>query len=86
MSVAGRFLSKALENPDEWEVTTHWIVHLPSKTQWWTSTGVWFFQGYDATPKCLTFFEKFWLYYKMNKMLQEKAALMFKRGLFNQEK
>lgn len=74
LSSAGKALLEALEqHPEEFESTTHTLVHKPSNTTWWISNGGFFFNGYDTTPKVLNLLERHYLYYK-TKQAQKRAV------------
>lgn len=79
MSAAGRALSKALDNPDDWEITQYTVKHKPSKQVFWTGLGGFFFDGYDAsgTPSCLGLLERHWLYWKARNLFVALVAARF---------
>lgn len=81
MSAAGRMLSQALDDPDAWQLETHVLYHKPSGTRWWVGNGWMFFNGYSDTSKCLTMFERFWLYRKYKRMMNLKIAGQLAKGV-----
>lgn len=83
MSAAGRMLSKALDDPDDWAVQHGNAYHAKSGTHWKVGESWLWFNGTDGTHACLSLFEKWWLYRKFKRMMNAKVAANLAKGIIN---
>lgn len=77
MSAAGRALSKALENTEDWTgYSEYHITHVPSGQVFWVGNGAWFFDGYKprSIEHSIGLLERHWLYFKARKIIAKFAS------------